>query len=388
MRDQGVAADSMTFNTIIRCLCEQKKLAAARKVVNMMEEAGVQPDSWTYGYLMTGLIENGKPSAALTLFETACSDSRTVGVTENVHLYTNAMTAAATIGDHTRALELLSRMKALGIKPNMKTLTTLLGACLAAGKPDLAVDIFHRIPNPDDYAVSQGVVALAEAGQVQEALSMLADNKSAAGQLNGKRLSTVYNGMLQKSIAANDFSSAREVIKSLLSKGNIPSKATFQRVFEDMGLIVTKGLVSRVTFDKEGLVKKDGLDPLDIEKFKFLLFLVDSISDRNLPCDAPLYSIILSFGAHLGGLPKKISSYMGASKAATSNENKMIDETSSESAQVTSGWEELFTSYNEFRDLITSPAALPPLKVRVSSSELPRILKAEKVLMYRKRKEV
>jgi pentatricopeptide repeat protein len=388
MKDQGVAADSMTFNTIIRCLCEQKKLSAARKVVNKMEEAGIPPDSWTYGYLMTGLIENGNPSAALTLFETACSDSRTVGVTENVHLYTNAMTAAATIGDHTRALELLSRMKVLGIKPNMKTMTTLMSACLAAGKPELAVDIYHRIPNPDGYAVSQGITAMAEAGNIQEALAMLADPKSVAGQINGKRLTTVYNNMLQQTIASNDYASARHVMKSLLSKGNIPSKATYQRIFETMGLIVTKGLVSRVKFDKDGLVKKGGLDDLDIEKFKFLLYLVDSTSSRNLPCDAPLYSIILSFGAHLGGLPKKVAAYMGASKAATSNISKLIGEESSASLQVTNGWEELFTSYNQFRGKIQSPANLPALMVRVSSSELPRILKAEKILMYRKRKEV
>ncbi|KAL3913808.1 MAG: hypothetical protein SGILL_006345, partial [Bacillariaceae sp.] len=391
MRDQGVAPDAMTFNTIIRSLCEQRKMSAARKVVNMMEEAGVPPDSWTYGYLMTGLIENRNPSAALTLFETACSDSRTVSVTENVHLYTNAITAAATIGDHTRALELLSRMKGLGIKPNLKTMTALMGACLKAGKPDLAVDIFRRIPNPDGYAVSQGVVALAESGNVKEALSMLADSKSVAGKLEGKRLTMVYDGMLQKSVTSDDYATAREITKSLLKKGNIPSKATFQKIFEGMGLIVTKGLVSRIAFDKDGLVRKGELDEVDIDKFKYLLFLVDAISKRNLPCDAPLYSIILSFGAHLGGLPKKLVSLMGASKAATGryyNNNKLLDEEAFESKCVTSGWEELFTSYDTFRSQIESPANLPALQVRVSSRELPRILKAEKVLMYRKRREV
>jgi pentatricopeptide repeat protein len=391
MRDQGVAPDTMTFNTIIRCLCEQRKMAAARRVVSMMEDSGVSPDSWTYGYLMSGLTENGNPSAALTLFETACSDSRTVGVTENVFLYTTAMTAAAKIGDYARALELLSRMKVLGIKPNLKTMTTLLGACLAAGKPDLAVDIYRRIPSPDPYAVSQGLAALAEAGRVDEALLMLADRGSVAGKLQGKKLNRVYEVMMKKTIDSGDYDIARKVVESLLAKGNIPSKAIFQTIFHGMGLLVTKGLVSRISFSDDGLVKRGELDELDLKKFKFLLFLVDSISSRNLPCEASLYSIILSYGAHLGGLPKKVATLMGAAKTAAGvyeNNKKLIEEEIPGSSSVAKGWEEVFTSYDDIRSQIQSPSSLPMLRVRIASREVPRVLRAEKFVSYRKRKEI
>lgn len=391
MRDQGVTPDTMTFNTIIRCLCEQKKLPAARRIVTVMDESGISPDSWTYGYLMTGLTENGNPSAALTLFETACSESRTVGVTENVFLYTTAMTAAAKIGDYTRALELLSRMKGLGIKPNMKTMTTLLGACLAAGKAELAVDIFRRISNPDPYAVTQGLVALAEAGNIDESLTMLADRKSDAGKLKGKKLNQIYEAMMKKAISTGDYSVARRVIESLLGRGNIPSKAIFQTIFHGMGLLMTKGLVSRVSFSEDGLVRKGELNELDLEKFKFLLYLVDAISKRNLPCEASLYSIILSYGAHLGGLPKKLATLMGAAKTASGfyeNSKQLMDEGSFKKSSVTSGWEELFTSYDDVRGLIESPASLPLLRVRVATREVPRVLRAEKFVSYRKRKEV
>ncbi|KAG7352728.1 PPR: pentatricopeptide repeat domain containing protein [Nitzschia inconspicua] len=387
MRDQGVTPDTMTFNTIIRCLCEQRNLSAARKVVTMMEEAGVSPDSWTYGYLMTGLTENGNPSAALTLFETACSESRTVGMTENVFLYTTAMTAAAKIGDYTRALELLSRMKVLGIKPNLKTMTTLMGACLAAGKPDLAVDIYRRIPNPDSYAVTQGLIALAESGKVEESLSMLADSKSDAGKIKGKKLNQLYEKMMAKVIESGDYVMARKVVDNLLSKGNIPSKAILQTIFERMGLLVKKGLVSRISFSEDGVVKRGDLEDSDLEKFKFLLYLVDSVSSRNLPCEASLYSIILSYGAHLGGLPKKVAALMGAAKTAAGvyeNNNKLIDTASFESSSVTRGWEELFTSYDDIRNDIESPSSLPLLRVRIASREVPRVLRAEKFVSYRK----
>jgi pentatricopeptide repeat protein len=391
MRDQGVAPDTMTFNTIIRNLCEQRKLAAARKVVTMMEESGVSPDSWTYGYLMTGLTEYGNPSAALTLFETACADSRTVGVTENVFLYTTAMTAAAKIGDYSRALELLSRMKALGIKPNMKTMTTLVGACLAGGKPELAVDIYRRIRNPDAYALTQGLIALAAAGNLEECLAMLADRKSLAGKLNGKRLNQVYEVMIKNAIDSGNFDMARNIIRSLLGRGDIPSKAIFQTIFHGMGLLVTKGLVSRVSFSEDGLVKRGELDEVDLEKFKFLLFLVDSVSSRNLPCEASLYSIILSYGAHLGGRPKKMATLMSAAKTAAGvygSNKKLVEEEMPEKSVVASCWEELFLSYDDVHDRIESPISLPTIRVRIATREVPRVLRAEKLVSYRKRREV
>jgi len=284
MREEGVVADVMTFNTIVRYLCERKKVSAARKVINFMEASGVPPDSWTYGFLMKGLLDSGNPSACLTLFESACSDPRTVGLTENVFLYTTAMTAAAAVGDHMRALDLLSRMNSYGIKA-MKTMTALLCACLAAEEADLAVDVFHRIPNPDSYAVTKGLMALSLAGEGDEALAMLSERGTVAEKIRGKPLNKIYEALFRNSIKVGDYGLARRVLKSLMAKGNIPSKAILQRIFESMSLTVKEGLVANISYSQNGFVTRQ-VNEQDIEKFKFLLFLVDSISDRNLPCEA------------------------------------------------------------------------------------------------------
>jgi pentatricopeptide repeat protein len=385
MKEEGVSADVVTFNTIIRDLCEKKKIVAARKIVSLMDASGVAPDSWTYGYLMKGLVDSGNPSAALTLFETACSDRRTVGVTENVHLYTTAMSAAAAVGDHTRALELLSRMKTIGIRPNLKTLTALLGACLAARKPELAVDVFRRIPNPDAYAVTQGLVAMAQAGECAEVLTMLADKNSMPGKLRGKGLMKIYENLFQASIGASDYASARKVTNSLLSGGNIPSKALYQTIIETMGLLPSTGLVSRIAISSDGFIRRDGVDEADREKFLFLLFLLDSICGRKLPCEAPLYAAVLSFGLHLGGLPKKISALIVSSKAASgvfANKSKLIDEERRENALVALGWEDLFMRYDTLKSQIDIPSSLPLLEVRVSSREVAKVLRVEKNLSY------
>ena len=390
MREEGVKADVMTFNTIVRYLCEQKKLSAARKVINFMETSGIPPDSWTYGFLMKGLLDSNNPSACLTLFETACADPRTVGLTENVFLYTTAMTAAAAVGDHSRAMDLLARMNSYGIKANVKTMTALLSACISGGKPDLAVDIFQRIPNPDSYAVEKGLMALSLAGRGDEALDMLVDKGTTAELIRGKSLNKIYEALFRDSIAADDYILARRVMKTLIAKGNIPSKALLQKIFQNMSLTLKEGLVSNVSYSDSGFVTRQTQNELDNEKFQFLLFLVDEIKNRNLSCEASLYATILQFGNHLGGLPRKMAALMVSAKSASDvrgdNSMKLMDEASScEDECLVAGWEDLFVSFDELRNQIEGPLSLPKLEVRIASRELSRVLKAEKNLSYRKR---
>eukprot|EP01083_Nonionella_stella_P318318 1162847_1 len=129
-----------------------------------MEARGISPDAKTYGLLMNGLLKLNKPGPCLTLFESVCADQTTAALMENVQLYTTAITAAATLGDHERALELVSRMTFAGVKPNMKTLTSLMGACLSAENYKYALEVYGKINNPDGYAVMLGIRGHAKIG--------------------------------------------------------------------------------------------------------------------------------------------------------------------------------------------------------------------------------
>merc|ERR1712194_16888 len=131
------------------------------------------------------------------------------------------------------------------------------------------------------------------------------------------------------------------------------------------------------------------LDEWDAEKFKLLLFLLDSISGRNLPCESTLYTTTLQFGNHLGGLPRKIAALLVSAKSVSgvyaSDRLKVIDEGNFyETKCLFSGWEELYQSFDELRKKIDGPMSLPKLEVRVASRDLTRVLKAERNLSYRK----
>merc|ERR1712127_534900 len=123
-----------------------------------------------------------------TLFEAACADQSTVALTENVRLYTTAITAAATLGDHERALELVSRMRFSGVQPNIKTLTSLMGACISGKKPDLALDVFKKIKNPDGYCQSLAIRAYCDIKDFESASQFLQKESNNKSQRSGKQL--------------------------------------------------------------------------------------------------------------------------------------------------------------------------------------------------------
>lgn len=215
MKWVGIAPDLVTYNSIIESLCRNNRLYEAKDLVNEMELTKVKPDSMTYVLLMTGLLKANKPGPCLTLFESAFADQRTTALTENVQLYTTAITAAAALGDHERALELVSRMNTAGVKPNKKTLTALMGACIAGKQYNAAIDVFSKIKNPDSYAVSVGLKALCYGEQWAQALDLISDQRSGQKQLTGKQVMMGYNTLIQRALELENFNVAREAFVSL-----------------------------------------------------------------------------------------------------------------------------------------------------------------------------
>ena len=146
----------------------------------------------------------------MTLFESACSDQTTAALMENVQLYTTAITAAATLGDYERALELVSRMTFAGVKPNIKTLTALMGACLTGGSYNYALDVYKKITKPDGYAMMLGIRAHCEVGEFETALEMVDGNE----HMSGKQIMSSYNYIIKSALKLKNYSIATDAMVS------------------------------------------------------------------------------------------------------------------------------------------------------------------------------
>mmetsp|Transcript_22966 Transcript_22966/g.49697 ORF Transcript_22966/g.49697 Transcript_22966/m.49697 type:complete len:1104 (+) Transcript_22966:265-3576(+) len=373
----GIQPDIVSYNNIIESLCNANKLFEAKDLVNEMEMTSVSPDSMTYGLLMKGLMRANKPGPCLTLFESACADSRTTELTENVQLYTTAISAAAALGDHERALDLVSRMNRAGVKPNKKTLTALMGACIAGRKYSAAADIFSKIKNPDSYSISVGLKAMCLAEKFDAALELITDERSGQKTLNGKQVMSGYNILIQEALYSGEFDVAREAMSGLLRAGYIPSKLTFRAMIEGMSL------QTDMAYSSEAMRKRTDPQPSD-GKFEFLLFVLDSLEGRKLTVDSAFYTSILILGAQTGGLQKRISSLLTQSRKSGNQMEITLSEPESsedESSRHITSWEDLLENYASYKEEAASSDIFPT--IRVSSKDLGRVLAAEQTVAYR-----
>ena len=226
MKEMGVEADVVTYNTMIKALCDRLQWFRAKQLVTEMEVSGVNPNSITYGLLMNGLLKADKPGACLTLFEAACADERTAPIMENVQLYTTAITAASRQGNYERAVDLVSRMKKAGVKPNLKTLTALMSACLTANQPQYALNVYAqamKIANePETFEIDGFIMSLAfkaycTIGDFSSASKMLTEQKDGYREMSGKDIMYSYNFLIEAALKSNEYEVARAALVSAMN---------------------------------------------------------------------------------------------------------------------------------------------------------------------------
>jgi pentatricopeptide repeat protein len=375
MQEQGVKPDVVMYNAMIMSMVDDGKLAEARTLITQMEARGVTANSKTYGILMKGLLKAGKPGACLALFETACSDGQTSQLTENVFLYTTAVTAASLLGNHERALDLVSRMTALGVKPNIKTLTALMGACLSSNRPDLAAQVYKKIDSPDGYAMLQGLKALCLSGDLPFASNILLTQQRGSRTLSGKQLMEGYEVLVTTAIARGDYRTARSVFTELLDKSYIPSKDMLRQVIKALGLVEKEHVVMEYNVQRNP------------QQFEFLLFLIDSMQKRKLSVDAYLYAATITCGNQLGDRYKDIASLLVKAKAGHDEIGGTVVslDNGTGNDHLAVPWEEVLVKDELVRKLNLSPALIPTLRVFVSSRDTKVVFFAEKFI-NRKRK--
>ncbi|CAB9527914.1 Pentatricopeptide repeat-containing protein [Seminavis robusta] len=370
MQEQGVKTDVVMYNAMIRSMCDEGKLSEARTLITRMEAQGVTPNSKTYGILMKGLLRDSKPGACLALFETACNNKQTSELTENVILYTTAVSAASRLGDHDRALDLVSRMSAVGVKPNMKTLTALIGACLSGDRPDLAAEVYKKVDKPDGYAMLQGLKAFCLSGDLDTATKMLYTQRRGSRTLSGKQLMHGYELLVTTAVKYGDYESARAAVTELMAKSYIPSKVTLRKVVGALGLV------------EKGQIVMDYDVQRDPQQFEFLLFLIDSMRQRNLALDAYVYAATITCGNQLGGQYREVAELLVKSKAKYDEIGGRVvslnDDASEGLAEVR--WEEALSKEEILKEFQLSPAILPAMDVSVSSRDSRTVFFAEKFM--------
>lgn len=380
MKKAGIKADVVSYNTIIRRLCEDYKWFEAKDLVADMESNGIEPNAKTYGLLMNGLLKLNKPGPCLTLFESAISDPKTSMMMENVQLYTTAVTAAATLGDYERAVELVQRMTFAGVKPNIKTLTALMGACITASKFDYALDFFKKISKPDGYSKILAVRSFCGKRDFQRALNIVEDDILNDRLMSGRDIVRSCNSVIESALQKKDFEYAQKAFSIIIRIGLVPSKQTFTAIIDSLD-IHPKTMVSK----SSNMVNSDD----EIAKFKFMLAVLDELASRKLACSGNFYVGLLNHAAKVGGLCKRIGFLISDAKIDTSIQRVEIEssESNSQTEKLTISWLDLYSQYSEFKNEIGTKS-LSPVKVNINQQDMRKLLLAERGVAFQQRQKV
>jgi len=122
--------DEVTYNTLLdgcaRCGMLERGLALLRD----MEAAGETPSNFTLAVLVKLANRGGRPAMAFELCDELC---RRYSIRLNMHVYNNLVHACTAHGDLSRALEVFEQMLRERVRPDARTYTLLLRACVAAG---------------------------------------------------------------------------------------------------------------------------------------------------------------------------------------------------------------------------------------------------------------
>jgi pentatricopeptide repeat protein len=316
-----------------------------------------------------------KYSAALILFESACADIHTTPLTENVQLYTSAITAAAALRNHEKAFHLVNRMNMAGVVPNLKTMTAVMCSCLSSGVTNLAVEVYKQIKKPDGIAMSKGLEAMCYEGQFEEVATALhAQWRKRGSVMSGKQIMQGYNQLLRQALSQGNLTFARTALTQFLQMGFIPSKAMYLTIIESLNLIPPK--------------KKDLPFAKDVpeENFDFLLFVLDITRGRNLAIDGFFYSSLLACSARMGPLRRKVGSLMAEARALSNSDAALLvkkganDDTDGAAAPAEIGWEDMLRNYDDYKK--QNSIRPPRLSVTISKALVRSVLFAEQLVTY------
>jgi len=135
LKDRGVLADRRMFALRIRYEAVIKRdMKAAKKVLQIMLDRGLHPTEYHYAALMEGYAATGELAAA----EAVMNAAERGGTRPNCVMYTILIVGYARWKNPHRAMRVLRRMVATGIRPDIPVIDAMTSAFFAVGAYRLA----------------------------------------------------------------------------------------------------------------------------------------------------------------------------------------------------------------------------------------------------------
>eukprot|EP00413_Alexandrium_margalefii_P005432 CAMPEP_0204512444 /NCGR_PEP_ID=MMETSP0661-20131031/962_1 /ASSEMBLY_ACC=CAM_ASM_000606 /TAXON_ID=109239 /ORGANISM="Alexandrium margalefi, Strain AMGDE01CS-322" /LENGTH=399 /DNA_ID=CAMNT_0051517563 /DNA_START=23 /DNA_END=1218 /DNA_ORIENTATION=+ len=140
-KDGQYAPDEMMYNSLLDGCAKEQRLNEALRLVDKMRQSGVAPSNYTLSMLVKLLGRCRKLSQAFSIVESLTSEFK---FRPNIQAYTCLIQACFHNRQAGRAVALLERILAEGLRPDEKTYTVLVSGLLLLGQAEKAARVALR----------------------------------------------------------------------------------------------------------------------------------------------------------------------------------------------------------------------------------------------------
>ncbi|RID60490.1 hypothetical protein BRARA_F03642 [Brassica rapa] len=224
MREIGLPPTVASLNVLIKALCRNEKTVdAGLKIFLEMPKRGCEPDSYTYGTLISGLCRFGRVDEAKKLFEEMVAKD----CSPTVVTFTSMIHGLCGSKNVEEAMRYLEEMRRKGIEPNVFTYSSLMDGLCKDGRPLQAMELFETMMakgcRPNMVTYSTLITGLCKEQKIQEAVELL-DRMNLQGL---KPDAGLYGKVISGFCNVSKFREAANFLDEMILGGITPNRLTW-----------------------------------------------------------------------------------------------------------------------------------------------------------------
>ncbi|KAL2326629.1 hypothetical protein Fmac_025687 [Flemingia macrophylla] len=229
MDEYGVQKDVNTWTILITHYGKTKKIGEALLAFENMKRCGCEPDAVTYGAVIRSLCGSGKGDIAMEFYSEMIKKDMVL----DVRLYKLIMNCMARSGDVAAVNVLGNNMIRLSAMPENSVVGCMLKSFCISERIEEALELIRDLKNKDldlepEYYETL-VRGLCKAGRIIDALEIVEIMKR-RDMVNAKVHGIILNGYLGR----NDIDGALKVFQSMKESGCIPTISTYTELIQHL----------------------------------------------------------------------------------------------------------------------------------------------------------
>ncbi|RAL44820.1 hypothetical protein DM860_003579 [Cuscuta australis] len=257
-----VSPDRVSYNTLIKGLCNANRLQEALELRAGMETANLPPNLLIYTILMDGFFRDDRVDEAMGLLE----EMKIKGLEPDVFTYSTLVNGLCSKGMVNRGKEVFDEMLVQGVSPNVVTYTSLINGFCKKG----------QLKETDTVTFTSIIDGLCKDGKVNKAPQVF-------NLMLGKGLglgNTTYNVLIRGLCTKGLLTDAYNILQVMIEKGEKPNVVTFNTIM--MGPCDHGKVDDAMTLFNSMCTEKDYAEP-DV---RTVTLLVHALCQKKRTCQA------------------------------------------------------------------------------------------------------